>query len=162
MLCNMEWQATNWEDAASTGSFSTQAQGAPVVAKDLLFCLGDERYDLMSASVDLGLEFTPKTALEAANARSGYKCTRMLPTITCKFYYNETLFNALVGDSTTEPVTQDINLQCGVTAGSAWAFRMRDGDPRDVKHTATDGIETIDVTFRATRSVWPNFQIAIF
>tara|TARA_Y100000361_G_C11159934_1_gene346602 strand:- start:2173 stop:3372 length:1200 start_codon:yes stop_codon:yes gene_type:complete len=147
-MANMDWSCTNWTDAGNGGTLTYAAQpaGFPVVGKEILFCIGSTRYDLISATIDLGLESTPKTALDAPNALSGYKCIKFDPKITCQFYYNEALHAALQAANTS----QDISLQAGVTAGSAALFRMPNADPREVKHSTTDGIETIDVTFHAT------------
>jgi hypothetical protein len=158
-MANTEWQATNWVASGTGGSLTYAAApaGDPIIAKDLLFCIGSTRYDLISVSVDLGLEFTPKAALDATNAISGYKCIRMNPTITCKLYYdNSTFLNNLQAEGTL-----DLNLQCGVTAGRTMMFRMPNADPRDVKHSTTDGIETMDVVFHGTNPAAGNGGLRI-
>tara|TARA_R110000751_G_scaffold265397_1_gene364463 strand:- start:3642 stop:4838 length:1197 start_codon:yes stop_codon:yes gene_type:complete len=158
-MANTEWQATNWVASGTGGSLTYAAApaGDPIIAKDLLFCIGNTRYDLISVSVDLGLEFTPKAALDATNAISGFKCIRMNPTITCKLYYdNSTFLNNLQAEGTL-----DLNLQCGVTAGRTMMFRMPNADPRDVKHSTTDGIETMDVVFHGTNPTAGNGGLRI-
>ncbi len=148
-----EFTGSNWTDAGNGGTltFAAQAAGGPIVGTDSEIHLGSDRYDLIETSVDFGLEMTPKADLDSANGLAGYKVIRAMPKITCKFYFNETLFNTLQAEN-----TQDLLLQLGSTAGSCIAFRMPAADAREVVHSVTDGIETIDCVFHGTRPATGN------
>jgi hypothetical protein len=151
-LWGFEFQGTNWTDVAGGLTFAAQNAGEPTLGLDVKFMIGDSltapngRWDLIEGSVDFGMTMSPKASLDADNGLAGFKVLGFDPTITAKFYFNEDLFNGL-----QEATTRDISLQIGQQAGSAYLFRMPNADAREVKHTVTDGIETIDCTFHATR-----------
>lgn len=152
-LWNFEFQGTNWLDSAGGLTFSAQDAGAPIVGLDVKMMIGDDltspngRWDLIEGAVDFGMSMSPKASLDADNGLSGFKVLGFNPTITAKFYFDEDLFNGL-----QQETTREITLQVGETAGSAFLFRMGAADARDVKHTVTDGIETIDCVFHGTRT----------
>ena len=153
-----EFQGSDWTDAGNGGtlSFSAQAAGGPIVGTDSEIHLGSDRFDLIETSIDFGLEMSPKVNLDSTNGLSGFKVIRQMPKITCKFYFNEALFATLQGET-----TQDLLLQLGSTAGSCIALRMPAADARDVVHSVTDGIETIDCVFHGTRPAAGNGALRI-
>ena len=151
-LWNFEFQGTNWTDVAGGLTFAAQNAGEPTLGLDVKFMIGNSltspegRWDLIDGSVDFGMTMSPKASLDADNGLAGFKVLGFDPTITAKFYFNEDLFNGLQAAT-----TRDISLQIGQQAGSAYLFRMPNADAREVKHSVTDGIETIDCVFHATR-----------
>lgn len=161
-LWNFEFQGTNWTDVTGGLTYAAHNAGEPTLGLDVKFMIGDSltspegRWDLIEGSVDFGMSMSPKASLDADNGLAGFKVLGFDPTITAKFYYNEDLFNGL-----QQATTRDISLQVGQQAGSCYLFRMPNADAREVKHTVTDGIETIDCVFHATRPTAGNGSLRV-
>jgi len=144
---SFNFTGTDWSDVAEANpTFSEQRAYNPVVCIDSPFHIGATRYDLLECSVDFGIQTQPKQSFDGANGFEGYAVTRKQPVITAKLYYSDTLMNTLQAGT-----AQDVLAQFGRDAGSAIAFRMPAGAPRNAKRSITNGLETIDVEFVGSR-----------